>query len=145
MGSVRNEQQSTIYWSNWPKDRTWEDLRSNACFELRRGAWCVGFLVTPAMQELLYPGSWVCLQPRPFCISSGSPGLKHQLLTNSKLAGLSVFVCIPTDISPRDTFPQRVESWQNSWNIITATIMATRDPGTAGTAGRVMPTGRENE
>lgn len=101
--------------------------------------------VTPAVQELLDPGSSGCLQTRPLCISSGSPGLKHQLLTNGRLAALSVFVCIPTDISPGDSFPQRAESLQNCWNTIIATIKATRILGAAGTAGRVMPTGRENK
>lgn len=71
-----------------------------------------------------------------------SPGLKHQLLSNSRLAGLSVSVCTASDFSPGATFSQWAESLQNSQNSIIATVMVTREIGAAGTACRVMPAGR---
>lgn len=71
-----------------------------------------------------------------------SSGLKHQLLTNGRLAGLSVSVHILSDFSPGATFSQRAESLQNSWNIINATVMVTREIGAAGTACRMMSTSR---
>lgn len=42
-------------------------------------------------------------------------------------------------------FPQRAKSLQNSWNIVIATVMVTREIGAAGTACRVMSTGRGNK
>lgn len=66
-----------------------------------------------------------------------SSGLRHQLLTNSRLAGPSISVCTLSDFPPGATFLQRAESL-NSCNIIIAPVTITREIGAAGTACRVM-------
>lgn len=67
-----------------------------------------------------------------------SSGLRHQLLTNSTLAGPSISVCTLSDFSPGATFLQRAESLKNSCNIIIAPVTVTREIGAAGTACVVM-------